>query len=674
LRNVQAEVTRFRQRLLILALAMLAGFGIVVGRLIVLQVMRHDVLQVQAANNSTAILPITPNRGEIFDRNGVVLATNYKTYTLELTPSKLDRPVDQVIDSLSQLIEVAPRDRKRFTRARADSRRFDSVPLRLRLTDEEVARFAVQAYRFPGVEIKARLMRTYPMSEAAAHVVGYIGRINQSEQDRIDASTTAENYRGTDYIGKLGIESSYEDILHGTTGSQIMETAASGQAVRQLGSRAATPGYSLRLSLDIKLQQMIERLYGTRRGALVAIDPRTGEILAFVSQPGFDPNLFVDGIAQDDWDALNDSPDKPLLNRALRGTYPPGSTYKPFMAMGALEKHFRTPSQITIDRGTWTFGGHVFRSSDGALGPISLSRAIVKSSDVYFYQLANDMGVNNIHDFMAPLGFGQFTGIDLPGELRGVLPSTQWKKEAFKRPAQQKWFAGETISLGIGQGYNSFTMLQLASALATLVDNGERHVPHLVRERMDPLTQVWTTLPYQSSQNLGYKQANLTIVKNAMVGVTQQGTSRGSFVGAPYLSGGKTGTAQVITIGQKSRYNAARIAERHRDHSLYIAFAPSNDPKIAVAAIVENAGWGAGAAAPLVRRVLDYWVAGVYPNDEDIKAVQAGRATAPIGTGIRVKDKEIVKAVVAKRSDKNKDKDKDSVSKDKKKKKVKRQA
>ena len=631
LRNVKAEVARFRRRLLVLALVMLAAFGLVVGRLVMLQVVRHQDLQEQAENNSMSVLPIVPNRGEIFDRNGVVLATNYKTYTLEITPSQLGRPLDEVIENVAQLVEITPRDRKRFARARADSRSFDSVPLRLRLTDEEVARFAAQAYRFPGVEIKARLMRTYPLGQAAAHVVGYIGRINQAEQDRIDDSDDADDYRGTDYIGKLGIESSYESVLHGAAGSQIMETAASGRAVRRLSSYPPTPGASLRLTLDIELQKLVEQLYGNRRGALVAIDPKTGEVLAFVSQPAFDPNLFVDGISQDDWDALNGSPDKPLLNRALRGTYPPGSTYKPFMALAALEKHFRTPGQIFVDNGSWTFGGHVFRSADGALGAVDLPRAIVKSSDVYFYQLANDMGVNTIHDFMAPLGFGQLTGVDLPGEATGVLPSTQWKRDTFKKAAQQKWFAGETISLGIGQGYNNFTMLQLASALSTLVNGGVRHTPHLVSQRLDPVTQDWSAVPRPPGQNLGYRQADLDVVRNAMIGVTQQGTSRASFVGAPYLSGGKTGTAQVIAIGQNSRYDAARIAERHRDHSLYIAFAPAENPKIAVAAIVENAGWGASAAAPLVRRVLDYWVAGIRPSEQDIQAIRQGRAAAPAG-------------------------------------------
>ncbi|MFD2377842.1 penicillin-binding protein 2 [Ottowia pentelensis] len=395
-------------------------------------------------------MPIVPNRGEIFDRNGIVLASNYRSYTLEITPSRLGRPVDEAIDAIGQVVEISPRDRRRFKRLREDSRNFESLPIRMHLSDEEVARFAAQRWRFPGVEIKARLFRDYPLGETGAHLIGYIGRINQKEKDRIEDSDDAANYRGTDYIGKLGVEASYEKLLHGTTGVQRMETSAGGYAVRRLVTQPAVPGESIKLTIDIRLQKMVEELYGRRRGALVAIDPRNGEVLALVSKPTFDPNLFVDGIDQENWDELNGSLDKPLLNRALRGTYPPGSTYKPFMGLGALETGKRVPSTVVMDGGSWTFGGHTFRSGH-ALGPVDLHRAIAKSSNVYFYQLANDMGVNGIHDFMKPLGFGQITGIDLPGEVRGVLPSTAWKRATYRRPQQQKWYAGETISLGIGQ-------------------------------------------------------------------------------------------------------------------------------------------------------------------------------------------------------------------------------
>ena len=637
IRNVEADLVRFRVRLAVVALGVVAAFGLLAWRLYTLQVLRHEELAQRAETNRTAVVPIVPHRGEILDRNGVVLATNYKAYTLELTPSRLGRTTDEAIDAIAQVVEVTPRDRRRFKRLQEDSRNFESLPIRMRLSDEEVARFAAQRYRFPGVEIKARLFRTYPMGETGAHVVGYIGRINQKEKERIEDSDEAPNYRGTDYIGKLGVESSYESVLHGTTGVEQMETSAGGYAVRRLASHPSTPGDSVRLSIDIQLQKLIEEMYGERRGALVAIDPQNGEILAFVSKPTYDPNLFVEGIDQETWDELNNSLDKPLLNRAIRGTYPPGSTYKPFMALAALETGKRTTGSTIIDGGSWTFGGHTFRSGH-ALGAVDLHRSIVKSSNVYYYQLANDMGVNAIHDFMKPLGFGQVTGVDIPGETRGVLPSTDWKRATYKRPEQQKWYGGETISLGIGQGYNNFTMLQLASATATLAAGGVHHVPHLVKARQDPLSLQFKDLPLAPPENLGYKPENVAAVKRGMVGVTQEGTSRGVMAGAAYLSGGKTGTAQAVTIGQKSRYNAARLSEYQRDHSLYIAFAPADNPRIAIAAIVENAGFGAAHAAPLVRRVMDYWLAGVYPSEADIAALQRGAATAPIGTPRRVAD------------------------------------
>ncbi|MDR2153929.1 MAG: penicillin-binding protein 2 [Burkholderiaceae bacterium] len=632
LRHPEVELNRFRLRLLAAALVVLVCFGLLGWRLYWLQVLRHEELARQAESNRTAVVPIVPNRGEILDRNGVVLATNYRAYTLEITPDRLTQPLNATIDAINRVVPIPTRSRRRFMRLLKDSHDFDSLPIHTNLTDQEMVRFAAQQYRFPGVQIKARLLRTYPLGETGAHLIGYTGRMNVREKENIEESEAAANYRGTDHIGKEGIERRYESVLHGHTGFDLLETASGGQTVRQLDRQAATPGDTLRLTVDINLQKLAEDLYGERRGALVAIDPRNGEVLALVSKPTFDPNLFIDGIDQENWDQLNTSDDRPLLNRALSGTYPPGSTYKPFMALAALEKRFRTPDQITIDNGSWVFGGRAFRSADGALGPVNLSRAIIRSSDVYFYQLANDMGVNAIHDFMAPLGFGGITGIDLPGEARGVLPSTEWKRLAYRQPGQQKWYPGETISLGIGQGYNNFTMLQMAGALSTLVNQGVRHTPHLVRELFDPLRKTWSPAPQPQPRNLGLRGANMNLVRRAMVGVTEQGTSRASFSSAPYPSGGKTGTAQVVGIAQNSRYDAARLAERHRDHSLYIAFAPADKPTIAVAAVVENAGWGAVAAAPLVRRVLDYWVAGLYPSEEDLQAIQKGRATIPLGT------------------------------------------
>ena len=631
LRNVEMDSARFRARILVIGFTVLLAFMLVVARLVFLQVVRHDDLAEQAESNRTAILPVVPNRGLILDRNGVVLATNYAAYTLEITPSKAGN-VDKTIDLLSEIVEIQLRDKRRFKRLREESRSFDSLPIRTRLSDEEVARFVAQRYRFPGVDVKARLFRSYPLGDVASHAIGYIGRINQKEKERIEESEEQANYRGTEYIGKLGIEQSFEAQLHGITGVDQMETSAGGRAVRRLNSFPATPGHTIALTLDIKLQKMVEDLFGERRGALVAIDPRNGEVLALVSKPTFDPNLFVEGIDQENWAALNESLDKPLLNRALRGTYPPGSTYKPFMGLAALETGKRTAGSITHDGGSWTFGGHTFRShGDHGLGAVDLYRSIVQSSNVYYYQLANDMGVDAMHDFMKPLGFGQLTGIDLNGELRGVLPSQEWKRKTYRRPEQKKWYAGETISLGIGQGYNNFTMLQLAHATATLANGGTQYRPHLGMATIDAVTRARRPIEQPPPVSMGYKPSHVEAVRRAMVGVTQGGTSTRVFAGAGYVSGGKTGTAQAVTIGQKDKYNAARLQERQRDHSLYIAFAPADNPQIAVAVIVENAGFGGAHAAPIARRVFDYWLLGQYPSEQDIAAMRKGQAMAPIG-------------------------------------------
>ena len=631
LRNVEADLSRFRARVLVAGLAVLCAFSLLAARLVYLQVYRHADLSEQAESNRTAIVPIVPNRGLILDRNGIVLASNYSAYTLEITPSRVEN-LDETIAALEKLVDIQLRDKRRFKRLREESKSFESIPLRTRLTDEEVARFSAQRFRFPGVDIKARLFRSYPYGQLGSHVVGYIGRINQAEKEAIEDSDDEGNYRGTDYIGKLGVEQSFEQQLHGTTGVEQMETSAGGRAMRRLASSPATPGNTVMLSLDIGLQKLVEDMFGARRGALVALDPKTGEVLAFVSKPTFDPNLFVDGIDQESWQALNESLDKPLLNRALRGTYPPGSTYKPFMAMAALQTGVRSPTAVINDPGFYMFGGHRFGSPENERGGImNMNRAIVESSNVYFYSLANELGVEAMHDFMKPLGFGQITGIDINGEVRGVLPNQAWKRAYFKRPEQQKWFAGETISLGIGQGYNSFTMLQLAQATAVLANNGIKHKPRLVMGTQDTVTRVLHPLPADPPVDLGYEPQNVAIVRKALVGVTQVGTSARVFAGAGYLSGGKTGTAQAVSIGQKEKYSKSRMDESQRDHAVYMAFAPADDPKIALAVIVENAGWGAGVAAPIARRVFDYVLLGQYPSEEDMLAVQKGLAAAPIG-------------------------------------------
>jgi len=635
LKNLERDLDRFNTRLLVAALFVLLCFGLLGWRMVVLQVVRHDELALQAEANRIAVLPVVPNRGLIVDRNGVVLATNYSAYTLEITPSRVQGEIDAVIDSLAEVVPIETRDRRRFKRLQDESKNFESLPIRTKLTDEEVARFTAQRFRFPGVDVRARLFRSYPAGEVGSHLIGYIGRINAAEKKAMDEwdDELLANYRGTEVIGKLGLEQRYERELHGTTGFEEVETSAGGRAVRRLKSHPATPGNTLVLSIDIKLQALVEQLFGDRRGALVAIDPRNGEVLAFVSKPTFDPNLFVDGIDQENWRALNDSIDKPLLNRALRGTYPPGSTFKPFMAMAALTSGKRGPGTIVHDGGSFHFGGHEFRShGDHGLGPVDMRRSIVQSSNVYYYSLANEMGVDLMHEQLLPFGLGRKTDIDLDGEVTGLLPSTAWKKRAYRKPEQQKWYAGETISLGIGQGYNNFTMLQLASATATLVSGGQRFEPRLVREIRNIVTHQATPVAGQALAPLPFKPEHVALVMNAMHGVTQEGTSTRVFAGAPYKTGGKTGTAQAVGVKANEKYNAARLSEFQRDHSLYTAFAPLDVPTIALAVIVENAGFGAAAAAPIARRVFDYVLAGQWPSEEDIAATREGRSVAPMGT------------------------------------------
>jgi len=633
LRNVDAELGEFRTRITVAGLFVLFAFAILTSRMVYLQILRHDELLEQAETNRTTILPVVPQRGQILDRHGRVLATNYSAYTLEITPSKVG-DINATIDALSTLVDIQARDKRRFRQLMQESRLFDSVPIRTRLSDEEVARFAAQRYRFPGVEIKARLFRQYPLGEVGSHAIGYIGRINQREKAEIQTWSEDDqaNYRGTEHIGKLGAEERHERILHGITGFERVETSAGGRAVRSLANQPSVSGSTVVLTIDIRLQKLVEDMFGNRRGALVAIDPRNGDVLAFVSKPTFDPNLFVDGIDVDNWRALNESPDKPLLNRALRGTYPPGSTYKPFMALGALETGTRTTSTTINDPGYWMFGNHRFRShGESAMGAVDLHKSIVKSSNTYYYSLANEMGVDTIHDFMKPLGFGQLTGIDLGGEVRGVLPSQTWKRNSFKNPEQKRWIPGETISLGIGQGYNTFTMLQLAHAMATLANQGKKFAPHITASVQDPTTGQQVSRTVLTPVDLGYKPEHVQAVLEAMHGVTIEGTSTGVFAGAPYKSGGKTGTAQAVTIRQGERYDADKLLESQRDHSLYVAFAPLENPQVALAVVVENAGFGAAHAAPMARRVFDYLLLDQYPNEQDLAAVRLGQASRPFG-------------------------------------------
>jgi penicillin-binding protein 2 len=619
IKNNDREIHQFRMRLSALVVFVFICFGLLVARFVWLQVFKHNQYMAQAEDNRIALVPIVPNRGLILDRNGVVLASNYSAYTLEITPSKLEANLDSVIDELAKLVTIEPKDRKRFKRLLEESKNFSSVPIRTRLSDDEVARFTAQRFRFPGVEVQARLFRQYPLGEIASHVLGYIGRINQNEAKVIEASDDAANYNGTDHIGKEGLEKSYERQLHGQTGYEEVERSAGGRAIRTLSRTPPVPGTNLVLSIDIELQKVIEEAFGDFRGALVAIEPETGDVLAYVSRPGFDPNLFVDGIDAQNWNELNTSLDRPLMNRPLSGTYPPGSTFKPFMALAALELGKRRPEQGIGDAGFFMLGGHRFNDDKpGGHGYVDMYRSIVMSCDTYYYQLGNEMGIDAISGFMKQFGFGSPTGIDLEHEKGGVLPSQEWKRERFKKNrAAQKWVGGDTISISIGQGFNSYTMLQLAHAVSTLANNGVIMKPHLVKILENGGTKQRTLTVAKESGRIPLKPENVEIIKRAMVGVMndQSGTGFMAFRNAGYIAGGKTGTAQVVGL-KGAKYNHNMTPERLRDNALFTAFAPADKPKIAIAMVVENAGFGAQYAAPIARKALDYYLLGKRPGEK----------------------------------------------------------
>jgi len=614
LKNPERELHLFRRRLALAGGVVVLSFLVLLGRFVYLQVAMQSHFATLAESNRISLVPAVPNRGVITDRNGVVLAQSYSAYTLEVTPSKV-KNLEDTIEQLSTLVEITPRDRKRFRKLLDESKNFESMPLRTRLTDEEVARFAVNRYRFPGVEIKARLFRQYPFGELASHVIGYIGRINDDDLDRIESRDETANYKGSDYIGKVGIELSYESELHGTTGLEEVEVDAGGRAVRLVSRTPPISGNNLQLSLDIRLQQVAEHAFGDKRGALVALDPNSGEVLAFVSKPGYDPNLFVEGIDPQNWDALNTSIDKPLLNRPLRGAYPPGSTFKPFMALAALTLGKRTPQQAINDPGYFMLAGaHRFNDDKkGGHGHVDMYKSIVVSCDTYYYQLASELDIDDLAGVLKQFGFGQKTGIDIEGELTGVLPSREWKRNRFAgkqyREEHRKWYLGDNISVGIGQGYNAYTPLQLAHAISTVATSGVSYKPHLVKSIQNTRTGAVSHVDATATHTIRMKPEYWETVKNALIGVNKEGTGARAFAGATYVSGGKTGTAQVYSL-KGDRYDAKRVGDRFRDHAWFIAYAPADKPKIALAVLVENGGFGAQAAAPIARKVIDRYLLG----------------------------------------------------------------
>lgn len=607
--------------------ALIVGFLalVLVGRLVHLQIFKHQHFTTLSENNRVKIVPIAPTRGLIFDRQGEILAQNLPTYSLEVVPEVIE-DVGVLVAELRTIVEITDEDEEAFLAALARKRRFEKVPLRLRLDDREVARFAVNRHRFPGVEVGARLTRNYPLGELGVHLIGYVGRINKRELDRIDQA----DYRGTSHIGKTGVEASFEDWLHGRVGYQRVETNAQGRILRVLERHDPVPGRNLFLTMDVGLQRTAEGALGEENGAIVALDPATGAVLAMASNPGFDPNLFVHGIGLETYRSLQRSPNRPLFNRAVNGQYPPGSTIKPFVGLAGLERAigharaeswcpgwFRLPGRKRKYR-DWKKYGH---------GRIGLHGAIVQSCDVFFYELALALGIDRMHEYLSKFGFGERTGIKLAGESRGLMPSRTWKRDARGQP----WFPGETVITGIGQGYMLATPLQLASATAAISTRGTRLRPKVVDRAVDPASGDISEIEPEIVATIeSFDASNWERIVEAMTGVVHgpRGTARQINDGLAYQMAGKTGTAQVFGIGQDEEYDAEKLDKKLHDHGLFIAFAPVGQARIAVAVVVEHGGSGSKAAAPLARIVIDAYLgdtpAPAVPERPTLRAAVSG--------------------------------------------------
>lgn len=618
--SAQAAQTDALLRLLVAFILIVIFFSILLARFFYLQVTQHNEFSGQASSNRITLIPTPPVRGEIVDINGVPLAKNYPVFSLEVIPSRIEDKMEDVIEALKKYVDITPTDLKRFKKYRESYRKFENIPLKLRLTDEEVARLSVHLREFKGVEVNSRTFREYPYGKLTSHFLGYIGRISDKDKEMLEEEGLTALYRGSTHIGKSGLEKYYEHQLHGVPGYQEVEKDAYGNIVRVLKNVPSKMGQTLRLGMDIRMQQEADRILGDRRGALVAINPQDGTVLAFVSKPSFDPNLFIDGIDSDTWKMLNDDWKKPLINRVTQGLYPPGSTFKPFMGMALLESGKITQNTIVSAPGAWSIPGsrHIFRDSvRSGHGSANLSKAIQVSSDTFFYRLGYEMGIDKASPYLAQFGFGQKTGIDLPSEYTGVLPSREWKAKRFANssdPTAKEWRAGEMVSVSIGQGYNAYTPLQMAHATASLANNGVVHQPHLVKEILDFGARKITRINPNPERQIPFKADNFEYVKRAMEKVLKPGgTAHRIGGGLSYTMGGKTGTAQVVQIKQGGRYNAAALREQHRDHAWFISFAPLEKPEIAIAVILENGGWGAY-AAPLAREMTDFYMLHVKPQ------------------------------------------------------------
>ena len=612
LKDTIRESQGFLNRAIVAGMLVVAAVLLLVWRMLQLQIVNHEHFTTLSRENRVKVVPVPPTRGLIYDSRGVLLAQNRPAYSLEITPEQVE-DLDDVLSELGKVIEIGDEDLERFWQLKKRKRRFDSVPIRVNLSPDETAQFAVHRHRFPGVDIKAQLLRHYPHDIKTTHVLGYVGRVSQRDLEQIDAS----NYAGTSHIGKNGVEKTYESALHGSVGYEQIEINAAGRKVRTLEQTPPEPGVDIHLHLDIALQEVAMKAFGDNNGAIVAINPQNGGVLAFVSQPGYDPNLFVEGISRKDYDALQKDINRPLYNRALRGQYPPGSTVKPFMGLAGLEYGVIQFDSSVYCPGFFQLPGNTHRYRDWKKtghGPMDLDAAIVQSCDVFFYKLAYDLGVDRLHEFLGQFGFGDRTGIDLTGESTGLLPSRQWKRRSRNQP----WYPGETLIMGIGQGYFLTTPLQLAAATAAIANDGTYYTPHVVDYLRSRESGEITPIPPTSEQIPKSLQHNWEDVRNGMVNVVEspRGTAK-RIRSKDYRIAGKTGTAQVFTVAQDEDYDEDEIDKRLRDHALFIAYAPVENPQIAIAVVVENGGHGGSTAAPIARQVIDaYLLRDQAPSEE----------------------------------------------------------
>ncbi|QFU76931.1 penicillin-binding protein 2 [Halioglobus maricola] len=604
LKDPHREARIYSARTVAAIIVVVGMLGVIFARYHSLQITDYEQYVTQSDRNRVQLQPLPPKRGLIYDRNGVLLADNRPSFTLSVIKERV-RELDETMAVLAGLVPISESELERFQTRLKRRRPYEPVALRFRLTEEERAALAVNRYRLPGVVVEAQLLRHYPHGELFSHALGYVGRINEREALELDES----DYAGTDHVGKVGIEKYYEDMLHGDVGYQNVETNAHGRVLRVLERNPPAPGSDITLHLDIRLQQAAADALGDRRGAVVAMDPHTGGILALVSTPGYDTNLFVNGISSKDYSALRDSPDVPLFNRAVQGQYPPGSTIKPMMGMAGLESGTVTPETTVPDPGWYSLPGDRHRYRDwilrirgtGHAPEVDLKMAIAESCDTYFYDLGRKLTIDTMYEYLEPYGLGDRTGVDTTNERKGVLPSTRWKRDALGQP----WYPGETISASIGQGYMLTTPMQLAAATSVLASKGERRIPRFLHSINGEVLEA------PELQPLVAKEENWAAVYDGMLEVVhgKKGTAKYLAKGIRYNMAGKTGTAQVIGIAQGEVYDEDEVNERHRHHGLFIAFAPAEAPTIAVAIIVENGG-GSSAATPIARKVIDTWLLG----------------------------------------------------------------